>query len=99
MGLAPADRHDLQNNPNSEIVLFIRSQPGASLIIIKGHRHLNECAYIGDDSSEESDELREIEEEKLAREVREQQEFVSGNLLLNTSLFPERTYGVPNKSH
>lgn len=42
-------------------------QPGASLVIIKGHRHLHECAYIGDDSSEESDEMREIaEEEKTA---------------------------------
>lgn len=44
-------------------------QPGASLIIIKGHRHLHECAYIGDDSSEEEDELREIAEEKAQREV------------------------------
>ncbi|XP_046387843.1 uncharacterized protein LOC124157289 isoform X2 [Ischnura elegans] len=31
--------------------------PGASLIVIKGHRHLRECAYIGQKSSEESDEL------------------------------------------
>ncbi|XP_030765717.1 uncharacterized protein LOC115889776 [Sitophilus oryzae] len=33
--------------------------PGASLIVIRGHRHLHECAYIGDDSSEELDELME----------------------------------------
>ncbi|KAM3958016.1 uncharacterized protein ACR2FA_007967 [Aphomia sociella] len=31
--------------------------PGASLIMIKGYKHLKECAYIGDDSSEELDEL------------------------------------------
>ncbi|CAG9792544.1 unnamed protein product [Diatraea saccharalis] len=33
--------------------------PGASLIMIKGYKHLHECAYIGDDSSEELDELME----------------------------------------
>lgn len=33
------------------------SYPGASLIMIKGYKHLQECAYIGDDSSEEADEL------------------------------------------
>lgn len=33
--------------------------PGASLIIIRGHKHLHECAYIGDDSSEEEDEILE----------------------------------------
>ncbi|CAB3226248.1 unnamed protein product [Arctia plantaginis] len=31
--------------------------PGASLIMIKGYKHLQDCAYIGDDSSEEIDEL------------------------------------------
>ncbi|XP_023946641.2 uncharacterized protein LOC112051995 isoform X2 [Bicyclus anynana] len=35
------------------------SWPGASLIMIKGYKHLQECAYIGDDSSEELDELME----------------------------------------
>lgn len=39
--------------------------PGASLIVIRGHKHLHECAYIGDDSSEE-------EEEQLLREAAEQ---------------------------
>lgn len=34
--------------------------PGASLILIRGHRHLHECAYIGDDSSEELQELMDI---------------------------------------
>ncbi|XP_068624078.1 uncharacterized protein [Battus philenor] len=33
--------------------------PGASLIMIKGYKHLQECAYIGDNSSEELDELYE----------------------------------------
>nr|CAI5851290.1 unnamed protein product [Callosobruchus analis] len=33
--------------------------PGASLIVLRGHKHLHECAYIGDDSSEELDELME----------------------------------------
>ncbi|KAG6458418.1 uncharacterized protein LOC115448815 [Manduca sexta] len=35
------------------------SYPGASLIMIKGYKHLQECAYIGDDSSEELSELME----------------------------------------
>lgn len=51
---------------------FLPSFPrrlGASLIIIKGHRHLHECAYIGDDSSEESDEMEEAEAERLRKEV------------------------------
>lgn len=29
------------------------------MIIIRGHKHLHECAYIGDDSSEEEDEILE----------------------------------------
>lgn len=37
--------------------------PGASLIVIRGHKHLHECAYIGDNSSEELDELIEAIEE------------------------------------
>ncbi|KAJ2945019.1 hypothetical protein O0L34_g1915 [Tuta absoluta] len=36
------------------------SAPGASLIMIKGYKHLQGCAYIGDDSSEELQELLEI---------------------------------------
>ncbi|CAH1163985.1 unnamed protein product [Phaedon cochleariae] len=38
--------------------------PGASLILIRGHKHLHECAYIGDDSSEELEELMEAAREK-----------------------------------
>lgn len=38
--------------------------PGASLIVIRGHKHLHECAYIGDNSSEELDELMEVLNEK-----------------------------------
>ncbi|XP_063982987.1 uncharacterized protein LOC135165530 isoform X1 [Diachasmimorpha longicaudata] len=38
--------------------------PGASLTIIRGHKHLHECAFIGDDSSEELEELLEIAEEQ-----------------------------------
>lgn len=38
--------------------------PGSSMILIRGHKHLQECAYIGDDSSEELEELLEIAEEK-----------------------------------
>lgn len=40
------------------------SWPGASMILIRGHKHLQECAYIGDDSSEELEELLEIAAEK-----------------------------------
>lgn len=36
--------------------------PGASIIVIKGHKHLKECAYIGDNSSEEHDEVDSSEE-------------------------------------
>ncbi|XP_077296405.1 uncharacterized protein LOC143918385 isoform X2 [Arctopsyche grandis] len=39
--------------------------PGASLIMIRGHRHLQECAYIGDDSSEELEEILEANGGKL----------------------------------
>lgn len=42
----------------------VNSWPGASLILIRGHKHLQECAYIGDDSSEELEELLEVAEEK-----------------------------------
>ncbi|XP_024942141.1 uncharacterized protein LOC107269113 [Cephus cinctus] len=38
--------------------------PGASLTIIRGHKNLHECAFIGDDSSEELEELLEIAEER-----------------------------------
>jgi peptidyl-prolyl cis-trans isomerase SDCCAG10 len=31
--------------------------PGASLVVIRGHKHLHQCAYIGDDSSEEIEEM------------------------------------------
>lgn len=40
--------------------LNIFRRPGASLIVIRGHHHLRQCAYIGDDSSEEEEELEEI---------------------------------------
>ncbi|KAF2879332.1 hypothetical protein ILUMI_26843 [Ignelater luminosus] len=39
--------------------------PGASLIVIRGHKHLHECAYIGDDSSEELEELLELVKEGI----------------------------------
>ncbi|XP_034245154.1 uncharacterized protein LOC117647506 [Thrips palmi] len=32
--------------------------PGVSLVVIKGYDHLLQCAYIGDDSSEEAEEVR-----------------------------------------
>ncbi|XP_076234864.1 uncharacterized protein LOC143179487 isoform X2 [Calliopsis andreniformis] len=37
--------------------------PGASLTIIRGHKHLHECAFIGDNSSEEMEELLEVAKE------------------------------------
>ncbi|KOC65647.1 hypothetical protein WH47_00671 [Habropoda laboriosa] len=37
--------------------------PGASLTIIRGHKHLHECAFIGDDSSEELEEFLEVAKE------------------------------------
>lgn len=44
--------------------MFVNRWPGASLIVIRGHKHLHECAYIGDNSSEELDELMEAIREK-----------------------------------
>ncbi|XP_011258449.1 uncharacterized protein LOC105252643 isoform X2 [Camponotus floridanus] len=38
--------------------------PGASLTIIRGFKNLHECAFIGDDSSEELDELLEVAKEQ-----------------------------------
>ncbi|KAJ8673425.1 hypothetical protein QAD02_004687 [Eretmocerus hayati] len=38
--------------------------PGASLAVIRGHKNLHECAFIGDDSSEELEELLEIVEKE-----------------------------------
>ncbi|XP_014210255.1 uncharacterized protein LOC106640672 [Copidosoma floridanum] len=38
--------------------------PGASLTVIRGHKHLHECAFIGDDSSEELEELVEVAQER-----------------------------------
>lgn len=56
---------------DNDVILFcfnfrvcMTSWPGASIILIRGHKHLQECAYIGDDSSEELEELLEIAEEK-----------------------------------
>ncbi|XP_018328412.1 uncharacterized protein LOC108739157 [Agrilus planipennis] len=44
----------------SSITISVCSRwPGASLIVIRGHKNLHECAYIGDDSSEEIEELME----------------------------------------
>ncbi|XP_077267479.1 uncharacterized protein LOC143900244 isoform X1 [Temnothorax americanus] len=38
--------------------------PGASLTIIRGFKNLHECAFIGDDSSEELEELVEVAKEE-----------------------------------
>jgi hypothetical protein len=39
--------------------------PGASLVVIRGHKHLHQCAYIGDDSSEELEEMEANLEENV----------------------------------
>lgn len=39
--------------------------PGASLVVIRGHKHLHQCAYIGDDSSEELEEIERNLEERV----------------------------------
>lgn len=44
--------------------------PGASLTIIRGYKNLHECAFIGDDSSEELEELVEIAKEEGLLEVK-----------------------------
>ncbi|XP_065343023.1 uncharacterized protein LOC135941429 isoform X2 [Cloeon dipterum] len=49
--------------PGSEVKVKACSRgPGASLIVIKGHKHLRDCAYIGDNSSEELDEMTTTED-------------------------------------
>lgn len=47
----------------NKIYEFYGRWPGASLTMIRGHKHLHECAFIGDDSSEELEELLEVAKE------------------------------------
>ncbi|CAL7950074.1 unnamed protein product [Xylocopa violacea] len=58
--------------------------PGASLTMIRGHKHLHECAFIGDDSSEELEELLEVAKE-------------TGFLAANGSLENESPSNEPEK--
>ncbi|XP_053985034.1 uncharacterized protein LOC128879681 isoform X2 [Hylaeus volcanicus] len=58
--------------------------PGASLTIIRGHKHLHECAFIGDDSSEELEELLEAAKE-------------TGFLTVNGTLPDESPSNAPEK--
>ncbi|RLU19223.1 hypothetical protein DMN91_007780 [Ooceraea biroi] len=58
--------------------------PGASLTIIHGHKNLHECAFIGDDSSEELEELLEIANEQ-------------GFLDMNGSAQAEHPSNIPEK--
>ncbi|XP_043508550.1 uncharacterized protein LOC122527976 [Frieseomelitta varia] len=58
--------------------------PGASLTMIRGHKHLHECAFIGDDSSEELEELLEVAKE-------------TGFLAVNGSLESESPSNEPEK--
>ncbi|XP_076166911.1 uncharacterized protein LOC143146454 isoform X1 [Ptiloglossa arizonensis] len=58
--------------------------PGASLTIIRGHKHLHECAFIGDDSSEELEELLEVAKE-------------TGFLIVNGTVEDESPSNVPEK--
>uniref|UniRef100_A0A8D8TT01 E3 ubiquitin-protein ligase APD1-4 middle domain-containing protein n=1 Tax=Cacopsylla melanoneura TaxID=428564 RepID=A0A8D8TT01_9HEMI len=39
--------------------------PGASMVMIKGHKHLKECAYLGDNSSEEKSKQFEDESDNV----------------------------------
>ncbi|XP_018059569.1 PREDICTED: uncharacterized protein LOC108694515 [Atta colombica] len=50
--------------------------PGASLTIIRGFKNLHECAFIGDDSSEELEELVEIAKEEGFLDVKSTTETV-----------------------
>lgn len=52
--------------------------PGASIIVIKGHKHLKECAYIGDNSSEELDEIESSEESNNTHIPRFMRKLTSG---------------------
>ncbi|XP_012272253.1 uncharacterized protein LOC105695339 [Orussus abietinus] len=58
--------------------------PGASLTMIRGHKHLHECAFIGDDSSEELEELLEVAQER-------------GLLTVNGTLEDEHPSNEPEK--
>ncbi|KAI5752114.1 hypothetical protein M8J77_013969 [Diaphorina citri] len=68
--------------------------PGASMVMIKGHKHLKECAYLGDNSSEEKSEQFDEQESdnvedanKPATMVKMQQDVVvsTKNVTLNDS--------------
>ncbi|XP_059475650.1 uncharacterized protein LOC132196789 isoform X2 [Neocloeon triangulifer] len=91
--------------PGSEVHIKVCSRwPGASLIAIKGHKHLRDCAYIGDNSSEEEDELldtdrnvspRDSTTEKLARKAATDQTTTSKTEpTVNNGTAPPR--GAPN---
>lgn len=61
------------NEFDKQLILFMEfifRAPGASLVLIRGHRHLHECAYIGDDSSEELNELLEIANETVLENLK-----------------------------
>ncbi|XP_065215348.1 uncharacterized protein LOC135842011 isoform X2 [Planococcus citri] len=57
--------------------------PGASLIIIEGHKNLKECAYVGDNSSEETDFSISSEEDKNVTVINHMTKVASGMILNN----------------
>ncbi|GAB0086630.1 hypothetical protein DMENIID0001_007300 [Sergentomyia squamirostris] len=69
--------------------------PGASLILIRGHRHLHECAYIGDDSSEEEDELMEIQLEQEKKEQKPESDSPSNRVDMLKRYKPEISFRDP----
>lgn len=67
--------------------------PGASLIIIEGHKNLKECAYVGDNSSEETDFSVSSEENNNFTVINHMTKVASGMILNNWKITSE-----PNKN-
>lgn len=56
------------------------------MTIIRGHKHLHECAFIGDDSCEELEELLEIAEEQGLLNITALPENLKVTSIINYSL-------------
>lgn len=67
--------------------------PGASLIVIEGHKNLKECAYVGDNSSEERDFSASSEEDRNLTVINHMTKVVSG-MILNDWKLSENSPGT-----
>lgn len=70
--------------------------PGASLIIIEGHKNLKECAYVGDNSSEETDYSVSSEENKNVTVINHMTKVASGMILNNWKIMAQPSKNATN---